>query len=236
MKRKTRRIITVLTALLCALWAVFPAAAQTQGKTADIALYAEQPSDKSKFYVENIFPGDSVTKSFRVRVSHSESVTVHLGAFFDTGSGGLSDALGVTVTGPDGTVIYDGALGQLTDTCCTLTGNSDDELAYTLTAYLDTSVGNEYMDQTLTAELRWWVSDVEAEHLSSGGRGYSRWWYDLKTQLASDAAAGQGSADASSLTATGDEFPLVPVAVIAVLSGTVLLFLLCRKREGDGNA
>ena len=35
------------------------------------------------------------------------------------------------------------------------------EVCYEITAYLDTSVGNEYMDNDLIADFRWWVEETE---------------------------------------------------------------------------
>ena len=43
------------------------------------------------------------------------------------------------------------------------------EISYVITAYLDTSVGNEYMNQDLKADFKWWVE--ETENLTSPATG-----------------------------------------------------------------
>jgi hypothetical protein len=253
MRHNNHRVLAVLIALLCVAAATFSVSAtsQAQEKATEISLFNTQSTDNAKFSVGNMFPGDSEEKSFCVKVSHNDSVTVHFGAVVDENSAKLAEVLKVKVTGPDRTVIYNGLIKDLADVKYSLTGSADAELSYTVQAYLDTSVGNEYMEKKLTADLRWWVSDVEVEHLSGGGRGYSKWWYEWKAKLAADNTGGQGtaaadgtagqgtaSADASELPSTGDEFPLVPVAAVVVLSGAGLIFLLChrKRREGDKNA
>ena len=35
-----------------------------------------------------------------------------------------------------------------------------DELYYEITAYLDTSVGNDYQNKDLVADFRWWVEET----------------------------------------------------------------------------
>ena len=46
-------------------------------KAATIELYNKQPEENTPFQVENMFPGDSETKYFRVRVSYHDKITVH---------------------------------------------------------------------------------------------------------------------------------------------------------------
>lgn len=44
----------------------------------------------------------------------------------------------------------------------TLAGaNEQDDLFYKITAYLDTSVGNEYQNLGLVADFRWWVAEED---------------------------------------------------------------------------
>ena len=57
-----------------------PAPAQSAAaaqKAATIALYNKHPEDNTPFTVGNMFPGDSETKYFRVRVSYHDKITVH---------------------------------------------------------------------------------------------------------------------------------------------------------------
>ena len=47
-------------------------------KAATIELYNKQPEENTAFAVGNMFPGDSETKYFRVRVSYHDKITVHV--------------------------------------------------------------------------------------------------------------------------------------------------------------
>ena len=46
-------------------------------KAATIELYNKQPEENTAFAVGNMFPGDSETKYFRVRISYHDKITVH---------------------------------------------------------------------------------------------------------------------------------------------------------------
>ena len=46
-------------------------------KAATVELYNKQPEENKPFAVGNMFPGDSETKYFRVRVSYHDKITVH---------------------------------------------------------------------------------------------------------------------------------------------------------------
>ena len=39
--------------------------------------------------------------------------------------------------------------------------STTDELYYEITAYLDTSVGNDYQNKDLIADFSWWVEETE---------------------------------------------------------------------------
>ena len=47
--------------------------------------------------------------------------------------------------------------------------NKTQEVDYEITAWLDTSVGNEYQDQELIADFHWWLEDVKSESGGSSG-------------------------------------------------------------------
>lgn len=38
--------------------------------------------------------------------------------------------------------------------------STTDELYYEITAYLDTSVGNDYQNKDLIADFKWWVEEI----------------------------------------------------------------------------
>ena len=89
-------------------------------------------------------------------------MTVHYKAAVRPGYEKLAEVLMVRVDLlTTGETLYDGLMrdmpGSLTHK---LTGSGDDELYCQITAYLDTSVGNEYQGKDLLADFKWWVEET----------------------------------------------------------------------------
>lgn len=172
-----------------------------------IALYNKQTQDNTAFSVVNMFPGDSETKYYRVRVSYHDAVTVHFKADIQSGYEKLAEVLKVKVKLlSSNEVMYDGLMKDMPDSVThrlTSVSSTTDELYYEIIAYLDTSVGNEYQNQDLIADFNWWVE--ETGNLDSPQTGYTS--------------------------------NIVLWSVMAVASGIVLLFFACirRKREDTQN-
>ncbi len=145
------------------------AAAKTNGtaetkKAATIDLYNKQPEDNTPFNVGNMFPGDSEAKYFRVQVSYHDKVTVHYKATVREGYEKLAEVLKVKVKLlTTGETMYDGLMKDMPDSVTynlSSAQSTTDELYYEITAYLDTSVGNEYQNKDLIADFRWWVEET----------------------------------------------------------------------------
>ena len=66
-------------------------------KAATVELYNKQPEENTPFQVGNMFPGDSETKYFRVRVSYHDKITVHYKATVRPGYEKLAEVLKVRV-------------------------------------------------------------------------------------------------------------------------------------------
>lgn len=123
------------------------------------------------FAVENMFPGDSVTKDVTVKVSHQEAITLHYHADIHSGYEILAEVLKIKVALPDkGTVLYDGLMANMPSSLPQRLSAAEKSLTYRFTVYLDTSVGeiNEidtdgkrYMYQSLKADFRWWFLEEE---------------------------------------------------------------------------
>ncbi len=132
--------------------------------SATIELYSGQPEENAPFSVGNMLPGDSETKSFRVRVTHQGKVTVHSRATVREGYEKLADVMKAKVALPDtGEVVYDGLMRDMPDSAARELDSSSrttDELRYEITAYLETSVGNEYQNLDLIADITWWVDEA----------------------------------------------------------------------------
>ncbi len=174
-----------------------------------IELYNKQPEENTQFQAGNMFPGDSETKYFRVRVSYHGTVTVHYKAVVQPGYEKLAEVLKVRVRLlTTSETLYDGGIADMPESLThklSSGSSTTDDLYYEITAYLDTSVGNEYQNRELIADFKWWAEGT------GGGTG------------------GDGLDDSPK---TGDTSRVPLLAVLAACSGGVLI-ILTRKREED---
>ena len=134
-------------------------------KAATIDLYKGKADDNTPFKAENLFPGDVVTKYFRIKVSYEDKVTVHYHADIRPGYEKLAEVLKVRVVllSDNGRVLYDGLMRDMPKSLTRKLSSAkrtSDELYYEITAYLDTSVGNEYQQKSLIADFRWWIEET----------------------------------------------------------------------------
>ncbi len=133
-------------------------------KAATIELYNKQPEENTAFAVSNMFPGDRETKYFRVRVSYHDKITVHYKATVRPGYEKLAEVLKVRVNLlSTGETMYDGLMRDMPESLTHKLASkksTTDELYYEITAYLDTSVGNDYQNKDLIADFKWWVEET----------------------------------------------------------------------------
>ena len=133
-------------------------------KAATIELYNKQPEENTPFQVGNMFPGDVETKYFRVRVSYHDKITVHYKATVRPGYEKLAEVLKVRVKLlSTGETMYDGLMRDMPESLTHKLASkksTTDELYYEITAYLDTSVGNDYQNKDLIADFKWWVEET----------------------------------------------------------------------------
>lgn len=134
----------------------------TEVKSVAIELSSRNSDDNVPFHVENMFPGDSITKYFRVAVYYKNTVYVRYHADVRPGYEKLAEVLKCRIV-LDGELLYDGLMKDmpesLTHTLTTNEEKTETKLLYEITAYLDTSVGNEYQEKDLIADFRWWVEE-----------------------------------------------------------------------------
>ena len=139
-------------------------AATDTKKAATISLYDKQPEENKPFHVENMFPGDAETKYFRIQVSYHDKVTVHYHADIRPGYEKLAEVLKVKIRLlSTGETMYDGLMRDMPESVTyklASAKSTTEELYYEITAYLDTSVGNEYQNKDLVADFRWWVEET----------------------------------------------------------------------------
>lgn len=145
----------------------------SSSKASAIALHNRKPEDNTPFQVTNMFPGDRETKYYCVKVSYKGDIIVRYHADIRPEYEKLAEVLKVKIRLPEtDETLYDGLkrdMPQSLNHALYTNEKTQSELYYEITAYLDTSVGNEYMDKELIADFRWWVE--ETENLDSSQTG-----------------------------------------------------------------
>lgn len=135
---------------------------QTNKKTTTLKIYRNHADDSTAFKVNNMFPGDVETKSYFLEVSYKGNVTIYFHADIAKEYEKLAEVLKCTVTVRDGQVLYDGLMKDMPQSLSYTLSNGDkvtENDIYDISVYLETSVGNEYMNKELCADFRWWVND-----------------------------------------------------------------------------
>ena len=137
----------------------------SSSKASAIALHNRKPEDNTPFQVTNMFPGDRETKYYCVKVSYKGDIIVRYHADIRSGYEKLAEVLKVKIRLPEtDETLYDGQMRDMPKSlnhALYTTEKTQSELYYEITAYLDTSVGNEYQDKELIADFRWWVEETE---------------------------------------------------------------------------
>ena len=168
-----------------------------------ISLYEKNAGCNLPFNTVNMFPGDTESRYYCVRVSHKDTVTVNYRADIRSGYEKLSEVLRVHIAIPEtGQTLYDGLMRDMPESLqYTLAGaNEQDDLFYKITAYLDTSVGNEYQNLGLVADFRWWVAEED---------------------------------NLAPLPRTSDAFSSALWVVLAASAGAILLLLIFARRKRE---
>ncbi len=141
------------------------APAEEKRKAAVISLYRKHAEDNQPFQAGNMFPGDTETKYFCVKIFHSGDVIVRYHADVRPGYEKLAEVLRCRIVLlTTGETLYDGLMRdmpELLNYTVKADESNESELYYEVTAYLDTGVGNEYQNKDLIADFRWWVQDTE---------------------------------------------------------------------------
>lgn len=130
-----------------------------------LSLYDRNPGDNVRFEVKNMFPGDSETKYYCVRVSHKGDVTLRFNAEIQPGGEILAQVLKCRIALPEsGEVLYDGLMKDMPASVnhkLAADSATVSEVYYKITVYLDTETGNEYMNKSLLTDFKWWVEETE---------------------------------------------------------------------------
>lgn len=143
---------------------------ETAKNTVALTLKKHHAEENEPFHASNLFPGDRVEKDYRVEVSYKKSVTVHFRIDIQKGYEKLAEVMKCQViSGNDGKVLYDGLMKDIPkiDRYLTTGSQATEDLKYTIKAYLDISVGNEYQNKELKADFYWWVEGEDAKNLTT---------------------------------------------------------------------
>ncbi len=117
-------------------------------------------SGNTAFAVENMFPGDAHTKDFTVTVNHQKPVTLYYHADIRPGSEKLAEVMMVKIELPEKSVtLYEGLMRDMPNSLALDLAAEEKKVLYRITAYLETSVGNDYQFQSLIADFRWWYTE-----------------------------------------------------------------------------
>jgi len=158
-------VIALLAAVLCICMSM-PAMAAGDTQTQSISLHRQNPDENVSFKAINLFPGDSVTRYYRVKVSYTGTITVFFQAKPDAGDEKLSEVLKIRVRLMNtDEILYEGSIGGMPVEENELSTNKKavtDELQYEITVSLGTEAGNEYQEKKLTADFIWWAEGSEA--------------------------------------------------------------------------
>jgi hypothetical protein len=116
------------------------------------------------FNLQDMLPGDSITKIYAVDVTHRKTVVLHYKANIREGSKKLGEILQCKVVLRNtGEVLYDGnffgmpeSLPYTLDTDHKVTTNVE----YEITTYLKTNVDNSYQGLSMTVDFKWWIETL----------------------------------------------------------------------------
>lgn len=155
-------------------------------KAAVISLYRNHAEDNQPFQTSNMFPGDVETKYYCVKISHSGDVIVCYRADVRPGYEKLSEALRCRIVlMTTGKTLYDGLMKDMPQSLnygIKADAETQSELYYAVTVYLDTGAGNEYQNKELAADFRWWVKDTgNLEPIPTGDNSHIFLWIGISS-------------------------------------------------------
>lgn len=132
-----------------------------EGPSGEVIKFADIDSvEGSRFSVDNMFPGDSESKTYYIEILDSNVKAVSFKAEIASESAALSDvlAISVVVDGAEET-LYD---GLVKDMPASLRAEiSGEETEFAISVSLDTTVENEYQTDEINIDFSWWVDEAD---------------------------------------------------------------------------
>ncbi|WP_405320555.1 LPXTG cell wall anchor domain-containing protein [Frisingicoccus sp.] len=150
-----------------------------------LSISKNNAADQTPFAVGNMFPGDMETKDYCIKVTHKDKVTLKFTADIHTGYEKLAEVLKMKIVlKGNNTVLYDGLMKDVPEYLDHLvvgnTTSTTEEITYVISTYLDTSVGNPYMNKELKADFKWWVEEKENLTQPATGEGsHMKVWFGI---------------------------------------------------------
>lgn len=152
-----------------------------------MSFHNHNDDDNEPFKVTNMFPGDIETKYYGINVTYHDEVEVHFKADVRDGYEKLAEVLKFKVTLlSSNEVLYDGLMKDMDESVVHKLSSKEsttEELYYELSAYLDTSVGNDYQNLDLIADFKWWIEGKENldENIKTGDSSNLKLWSAIAT-------------------------------------------------------
>ena len=106
------------------------------------------------FQMTNMVPGDSETKEYAIAINDKRAVSLQFSIELSESDKMLADVLHIQVE-QDDNILYGGMLAEMPALTVKLAMKIPQTVNFRITVSLDTSVGNEYMGQTLSADFNW---------------------------------------------------------------------------------
>ena len=155
---KTYKRILCLTIIALIFSFCFPFTALAANETEEaIKLSAWSRTENLAFQMKNMVPGDTETKDYRITVSDKQAVSLSFYMDMDAENNRLADVLRIKVELVDA-IVYDGTFAEMPPLKNDITGKFPQEFHYRITVSLDTSVGNEYMGKSFSANFNWAIA------------------------------------------------------------------------------
>ncbi len=135
-----------------------------------VELYLGQNADNDAFNAQNMFPGDTVTKFYCLKVYHKADVTVYFNATDIVDTKSLGNILNIKVTkfnedGSDEQVVCNNSFSNIKDntynTVFSVNASQETIAYYKIEVSLPTSAGNEYQGASLSAKFNWYAENPD---------------------------------------------------------------------------
>lgn len=239
-KKCVRLAVALFAVLLVASGTGIGGRAASAGASTEqpvLEIYRDHGEDAAAFQIGNMLPGDAQTQNYTIQVSYTGSVTLRFHADIRSGYEHLTQVLKCRVAIRGGAQLYDGLMKDMPSSVkYTLpeSGNNTAQVVYSITAYLDTGVGNEYMGKQLFADLRWWVDESDTAHAPTGATEPTKTAGSDKTTEPTKATEPTKPGQLTT-PATGDDSHVVLWGILAAGAAVTaaILFLFDRKKEVD---